>query len=82
MIEQTLVTRRAGSLRSYAQTIVTDERWPELEIAIMQELFDRWCEELDANKRQEIYLEYLGLKLFTSKLRALAAHKLLRETDT
>ncbi len=77
----TLAAKPRPNLQDYASRIVMDERWGQLEQELQQELFDRWCEELDATLRKQIHLEYLGFKLFSSKLKALAAQKLLRETD-
>lgn len=60
-------------MKNYAQGIVTDTRWAEFEKMIDRELFDRWCAELDPQEREKIHLEFMGFRLFSSKLKALAA---------
>lgn len=72
MINQTPATRRHGSLQAYARMIVQDERWPDLVEALDRELFERWRAELDPAKRGAIHTEYLGFKLFSSKIKVLA----------
>ena len=65
---------RPANLKAYAQLIVEDERFGQLEKAIEEELFNRWCEELNPDKRDIIHNEHLGFKLFFSKLKALAVN--------
>ena len=69
-------------MKRYAQGIVTDTRWTELEEMIDRELFNRWCDTLDPQEREQIHLEFMGFRLFSSKLKALAAEINLGDQKT
>ncbi len=61
-----------GPLKDYAQRILDDPRWEILREMIDRELFDHWCGTINAEERERVHQEYMGFRLFSSKLKALA----------